>query len=414
MSNAPYALPGGLASATRWAMTTLVDLMIWGRSASRRSTSSTWLQQAARVARELGISREEQDEWAFRSHERAAKAQDDGVLRGGDRSRWARWPPTRRPPRHHTRAARDARAPDRYGRIDYRRQRARCERWRSCLVISREALARGRGIEPLATILAQGYVADDFAPLARTPAGPARSRREGGRTIDDVARRDQRGVLLGRVNSVRLLGTDAERVNVNGGAVALGHPIGATGGRILGDACARAAAGRRRTWPRGDLLRRGAGRRDPDRGLSEGPSRWGRPALLRGMSRHSRSSSCSRRSPPAPVCRRRRAYPAPRAAQLTASAPSRPTAKRATYAAPSRGRHDLWDSEHSSGARRERHEHQIGLVDGVIPRPSGLNAPEPDEGLFARRQHATSSAIRQQLDHRHTSPSSTDTQHVSR
>ena len=36
------------------------------------------------------------------------------------------------------------------------------------------------------------------------------------------------------VNSVRVLGVDEDKVNVNGGAVALGHPIGASGGRILG------------------------------------------------------------------------------------------------------------------------------------------------------------------------------------
>ena len=54
---------------------------------------------------------------------------------------------------------------------------------------------------------------------------------------------------------------------MNGGAVALGHPIGASGGRILGHDGARAAAQRRRARPRGDLLRRRPGRRAADRGL---------------------------------------------------------------------------------------------------------------------------------------------------
>ena len=57
-------------------------------------------------------------------------------------------------------------------------------------------------------------------------------------------------------------------VNVNGGAIALGHPIGASGGRIVGDARPRAAPQRRRARPRGDLLRRRPGRRGARRGLT--------------------------------------------------------------------------------------------------------------------------------------------------
>ena len=105
----------------------------------------------------------------------------------------------------------------------------------SCVIVASEEWARRRGIEPLATILAQGYVADEFAYLARTPArgggDRARARRQDDRRRR--ARRDQRGVRVGRAPLDQLLGADEERVNVNGGAVALGHPIGASGGRIL-------------------------------------------------------------------------------------------------------------------------------------------------------------------------------------
>ena len=78
MSNAPYALP-----KARWGYkmgdAALVDLMIWD---GLRSTfdESHMVVQAARVNRELGISREEQDGWALRSHERAARAQDEGFF----------------------------------------------------------------------------------------------------------------------------------------------------------------------------------------------------------------------------------------------------------------------------------------------------------------------------------------------
>ena len=65
------------------------------------------------------------------------------------------------------------------------------------------------------------------------------------------------------LNSAEAARRDQETVNVNGGAVALGHPIGASGARILGDDGARAAPQRRRARPRGDLLRRRPGRRNP-------------------------------------------------------------------------------------------------------------------------------------------------------
>jgi acetyl-CoA C-acetyltransferase len=87
----------------------------------------------------------------------------------------------------------------------------------------------------LATILAQGCVADDFAYLARTPAkAGAIALERAGKTIGDVKRVELNEAFSSVVlNSTRMLGADPEIVNVNGGAVALGHPIGASGGRIV-------------------------------------------------------------------------------------------------------------------------------------------------------------------------------------
>ena len=106
----------------------------------------------------------------------------------------------------------------------------------SCLLVCSDEWARARGVEPLATILAQGYVADDFAFLARTPARAAEvALTKAGKTIADVERVEINEAFASVAkNSTRMLGADEERVNVNGGAVALGHPIGASGGRILG------------------------------------------------------------------------------------------------------------------------------------------------------------------------------------
>jgi acetyl-CoA C-acetyltransferase len=98
-----------------------------------------------------------------------------------------------------------------------------------------EEFAERKGIEPLATILSQGYVADDYAFLARTPAAAgAQALMKVGKTIDEVSRVEINEAFASvATNSTRLLGAEEEIVNVNGGAVALGHPIGASGGRIV-------------------------------------------------------------------------------------------------------------------------------------------------------------------------------------
>src|SRR5205823_2169296 len=112
----------------------------------------------------------------------------------------------------------------------------------AAVVVTSEEFARRRGLEVLATIVSQAYVADEFAYLARTPAKAGeRALAKAGKKIDDVERVELNEAFSSVVlNSARLLGADTERVNVNGGAVALGHPIGASGARSTG--CARA-------WP---------------------------------------------------------------------------------------------------------------------------------------------------------------------
>jgi acetyl-CoA C-acetyltransferase len=103
------------------------------------------------------------------------------------------------------------------------------------LVVTSEEFAKRRGLEVLATVVAQGYVADEFAYLARTPAKAGGIALEkAGKKIDDVERVEINEAFSSvALNSVEMLGADPEKVNVNGGAVALGHPIGASGARIL-------------------------------------------------------------------------------------------------------------------------------------------------------------------------------------
>jgi acetyl-CoA C-acetyltransferase len=193
------------------------------------------VQQNSKVSRELGISREDQDAWAARSHTRAAAAQDagrfadeivavggldadEGVRRDTTVERLAALKPVFDPEGTTT-------AGNAPGVND----------GASCVVVCSEEWARRRGLEPLATIVAQGYVADEFAYLARTPArAGAQALERAGKSIGDVARVEINEAFASvALNSTRLLGADEDQVNVNGGAVALGHPIGASGGRIV-------------------------------------------------------------------------------------------------------------------------------------------------------------------------------------
>jgi acetyl-CoA C-acetyltransferase len=234
MSNAPYALPKA-RFGYKMGDATLIDLMIWD---GLRSTfdESHMVVQAARVNRELGITREEQDGWAVRSHERAARAQDDGffadeivpvgevtadeaVRRNTTLEKLASLKPAMDPEGTVT-------AGNAPGVND----------GASCVVVCSEEFAKRRGLEPLATIVAQGYVADEFAYLARTPANAgAQALQKAGKSIGDVKRVEVNEAFSSvALNSVKMLGADPETANVNGGAVALGHPIGASGGRIVG------------------------------------------------------------------------------------------------------------------------------------------------------------------------------------
>jgi acetyl-CoA C-acetyltransferase len=234
MTNAPYALPKA-RQGYRMGDGTLVDLMIWD---GLRSTFDElhMVQQAAKVGRELGISREEQDAWALRSHERAAAAQDAGrfddeivpvgdvtadesVRRDSTLERLASLKPAMDPEGSVT-------AGNAPGVND----------GASCVVVCSEEFAQRRGLEPLATVISQGYVADEFAWLARTPANAGlQALGKAGKSIGDVKRVEINEAFCSvALNSLAMLEADPETANVNGGAVALGHPIGASGGRILG------------------------------------------------------------------------------------------------------------------------------------------------------------------------------------
>jgi acetyl-CoA C-acetyltransferase len=103
------------------------------------------------------------------------------------------------------------------------------------LVLSSDEWAKQHGRPALARIVASGEVADDFPYLARTPAKAAKIALEkAGLKAGDIDLWEINEAFASvAINSVRMLEVDEDKVNVNGGAIALGHPIGASGARIL-------------------------------------------------------------------------------------------------------------------------------------------------------------------------------------
>ena len=104
------------------------------------------------------------------------------------------------------------------------------------IVVASEEWAEKEGKTPLAKVLSYAMVADDFAYLARTPGNAALKALEKiGKKPEDVALWEINEAFASvAIGSMRILGIDEENVNVNGGAIAFGHPIGASGARIVG------------------------------------------------------------------------------------------------------------------------------------------------------------------------------------
>jgi acetyl-CoA C-acetyltransferase len=201
-------------------------------------------EQNSQVAAEIGIGREAQDAWALRSHQRAVAAIDSGRFaeeiapvtiagRKGDTV-----VDTDEGPRRDTTLERLAALKPVFvadgsttaGNAPGVNDGA------AALVLASEAWANDRGLAPLAVIRGAGYVADDFAYLVRTPAAATRVALDrAGLAVSDIDLLEVNEAFCSvALNTVRLLGIDEDRVNVNGGAVALGHPIGASGARLLG------------------------------------------------------------------------------------------------------------------------------------------------------------------------------------
>ena len=244
MDQAPYLLPRGRAGY-RMGDAEIIDAMVYDGLRDPFS-GKTMGQQSDEVNRELGISREEQDAWAARSHQRAHAAQQRGAFadeivsleipgRKGssltfDADEGIRGDVTT----ESLASLQPAFGPE--GSITAGNA-SQISNGGAAVVVTSAARAAELNLEPMAEIVAHGMSAERSPYLHTVPALALQAAlKKAGVSANDLDLIEINEAFAAvAVHSARMLldATDSsEKVNVNGGAVALGHPIGCTGARL--------------------------------------------------------------------------------------------------------------------------------------------------------------------------------------
>ena len=242
MSQAPYLLPGA-RFGFRMGDVQAVDSMTHD-GLTNPFTEKQMINEASEVSNELEITRADMDRFAERSHQLAHKATEEGRLaeeivtvtvksRKGENevaADEAIRPDTTLEVLSKLKAVGGDDATHTAGNSPGVNDGA------GAVVVASEEWAKENGKSPIATVLAYGQVADDFPYLAKTPARAAIQALEKiGKKPGDVDLWEINEAFASvAINSMRMLDIDEDNVNVNGGAIALGHPIGASGARIVG------------------------------------------------------------------------------------------------------------------------------------------------------------------------------------
>jgi 3-oxoadipyl-CoA thiolase len=248
MSRAPFvtlkAERGFPRGAPKVEDTTLGWRFVNPRMAQRYSTESMG-ETAENVAERYGVSREDQDEFALESHRRAAAALEEG--RFDDEMVPVPVPQRKGDPVvvHSDEGVR----PDttleklaslapvfREGGTITAGNSSQLNDGASCVVVCSEERAAELGKEPLARVVSTGVAGVDPAYMGVGPVPASRKALErAGLTIDDIDLVELNEAFAAQVlASARELGIPHEKLNVNGGAIALGHPLGSSGARLLG------------------------------------------------------------------------------------------------------------------------------------------------------------------------------------
>jgi acetyl-CoA C-acetyltransferase len=242
MSSAPYVVPSA-RWGTRMGNAEIVDSMIYDGLWST-FTDQHMGESSDEVNRELELSREDQDAWAARSHRRAAAAWDEGRFaeevvpveipqRKGDPIVVSRDEGIRADTTDESLAKLKA-VFGKDGTITAGNASQISDGGAAVVVMSRER-AEQFGIEPMAEIVAHGMGAERYAWLHTVPAMALQNAlKRAGKDVHDLGLLEINEAFASvSLNATRMLGAAEDIVNVNGGAVALGHPIGMSGCRLV-------------------------------------------------------------------------------------------------------------------------------------------------------------------------------------
>jgi acetyl-CoA C-acetyltransferase len=242
MSQAPYLLPKA-RFGFRMGDVKALDAMI-NDGLRNPFTGKQMYEEAGEVADELELTRPDMDRWALRSHEKAIEATDEGRLADEIVSVTVKGKKgdtvveVDEGPRRDTSLEKLSKLPAMTGEGGSHTagNSPGVNDAGGALVLASDEWAQSNKKTVLAQIIAQAAVADDFPYLAKTPARAAKKALDKvGMSPDEVDLWEINEAFASvTLNSIRMLGIDEDKVNVNGGAVALGHPIGASGARILG------------------------------------------------------------------------------------------------------------------------------------------------------------------------------------
>ena len=241
MTNAPYLLRKA-RGGYRMGDGVLEDMMV-GDGLTCAVAGVHMGVHGGNVAAEEGVTREEQDAWALRSHQRTVAAQDAGLFADeivpveiADRKGTTHVDRDEAPRRDTSAEALAKLKPvfDPNGTVTAGNAPG-VNDGAAATIVASESWAKQRGLAPLATILAHAEAAWDVPYLAYTPAmAGAIALEKAGLKIGDIALVEINEAFASvPIISACRLGADPDKVNVNGGAVALGHPIGASGARLV-------------------------------------------------------------------------------------------------------------------------------------------------------------------------------------
>ena len=241
MTHAPY-LALGARQGFRFGDTQLVDADM--HDALRDPwTQRVMYDQANEASHELGQTREELDAWALRSHQRAVVAQSDGSFAAEIAPVTIRERKSERvidqdqgPRAESTLESLAKLGPLTEGGTHTAGNSPGVTDGAAMVIAVSEEVAAQRGLKPLAIVRSSATAADITRRLACAPSTAVESAlAKAGLSVADIDMLEVNEAFASiALNTVKTLGIDPDRVNCLGGAVALGHPVGASGDRLVG------------------------------------------------------------------------------------------------------------------------------------------------------------------------------------